>query len=94
MGATSARRLDSVIGNLSSIIAVELLAGARAVRMRVEERGTQPGSGTAAAQSAVESIAPHLPGDRSPSEDIERVSRAVRRGELARYVEERMGELA
>lgn len=94
MGATSARRLDYVVGNLSRIVAVELLAGARAVRLRMEERGIQPGDGTAAAQEAIESLAPHRAGDRSPSEDIERVSRAVRSGELVRHVEEKMGELA
>jgi len=93
MGATSARRLDTVVGNLSRILAVELLAGARAVRMRMAERGTQPGRGTTIALEGVETIAPHRPGDRSPSEDIERVSAAIRSGEMVRHVEEKMGEL-
>lgn len=93
MGATSARRLESVVSNLSRIIAVELLAGARAVRIRMEELGVEPGRGTGAAEEAIESLAPRRPGDYSPSEDIERLSDAVRSGEFLRCVEQTIGEL-
>jgi histidine ammonia-lyase len=89
MGATSARKVHSVIDNTRRVMAVEALAAAQGLDLRAME----PAPGTGASRAAIRERSPVLEDDRSLSADIESVSTAIAEGSLVDVVEARVGSL-
>jgi histidine ammonia-lyase len=79
MGMTCATKFRSIVELAENLIAIELLAGAEALEHR---RPLKAGMGVERAHAAVRQIAPALTGDRSLSDDIARIARAVRQGDF------------
>ncbi len=91
MGWGAARKLRTTIGNLTRILAVELVCAARALDLRAPLR---PAAGTGAALGAVRA---HIEGpgpDRWVAPELATVERLVRSGELVATVQEAIGTLA
>jgi histidine ammonia-lyase len=91
MGWAAGRKLRRSLDGLSRVLAVELLAAARALDLRAPLR---PAAATGAALAALRR---HVPGpgpDRYLSPDIEATVAAVRSGELLDAVETTVGALA
>ena len=90
MGWSAARKLRRSVDALGRVLAIEVLAGARALDLRAP---LQPAAGTGAARDAVRA---HVPGpgpDRHLAPDIEAVRRLVVSGELLAAVEAAIGDL-
>jgi histidine ammonia-lyase len=79
MGMTAALKLRRVVENVERVVAIELLAAAEGLEHRAPLR---PGRGARLAYERVRSHAPRLTRDRPLSDDIERVARALARGEF------------
>ena len=79
MGMTAAVKLRRVVENVERVVAIELLAAAEGLEHRAP---LKPGRGARRAYEAVRAHAPRLTRDRPLSEDIERVARALRRGDF------------
>jgi len=80
MGMTAALKLRSIVDNLETVLAGELLAACQAMEFR---RPLEPGEGTRRAYALVrEAVAP-LGEDREVSPDIARVRALVRRNRFA-----------
>jgi histidine ammonia-lyase len=77
MGMTSALKLRSIVDLAEHLLAVELLAGAEALEHR---RPLRAGQGVERAFEAVRKIAQPLTEDRALSNDIARVTAAIREG--------------
>ena len=90
MGATSARKARSILANSERVIAVETLAAAQGLDLRVP---LEPARGTDAARTLVRKVSPHLDEDRSLAGDIDEVASLIRRGEIIRTVAEKGLEL-
>jgi histidine ammonia-lyase len=73
MGTIAARHARAIIGNVTRILAIELLCASQAVEYRTQ----QPGSGTAAALAGIRAVVPRLEGDRPLSADIERIAEII-----------------
>lgn len=91
MGMTSARRAIDILANTERVIAIELLAAAQGLDLR---RPLRPAPATAAALSAIRGLSPYLDADRSLSNDIELVRRAMADGNIVGTVEAVTGELS
>ncbi len=88
MGSISARHARSVVENVETIVAIELLVGTQALDARLELLpDTAPGAGVAAAQRAVRAVIPRLVADREPGPDIAAAVALVRSGALAGLAE-------
>ncbi len=79
MGMTAALKLRRIVENIERVVAIELLAAAEGLEHRAP---LKPGRGALRAYETLRSHAPRLTRDRSLSDDIERVARALRRGEF------------
>jgi histidine ammonia-lyase len=79
MGMTAALKLRRVVENVERVVAIELLAAAEGLEHRAPLR---PGRGVLLAHGRVRQHAARLTRDRPLSEDIERVARALRRGDF------------
>jgi len=79
MGTISARHARNIIDNVQRIIAIEILCAAQGL----EYRSQRPGVGTRQALAAVRKLVRPLRGDRSLTEDIEKVTSLIRSGGLA-----------
>jgi len=92
MGWGAARKLRRTVANLGRIVAVELVAAARALELRAPLR---PAAGTAAAVAALRhaGVAGHGP-DRHVAPELARAEQAVMSGAVVRAVEDALGELA
>jgi histidine ammonia-lyase len=90
MGTISARKCRSIIENVESVLAIELLCGCQAVDLLT--KGT-PGRGTHAAYKACREKIPLLDRDRELSRDIDAMREVVRSGLLIQRVEEAVGLL-
>jgi histidine ammonia-lyase len=90
MGATSARKLSSVVENTQRVIAVEALAAAQGLDLRP----LAPAPGTGAARAVIRRLSPELEEDRPLSGDIESVRDAIADGSLIEGVEQEVGPLA
>jgi histidine ammonia-lyase len=91
MGWGAARKLRTVVANLTRILAVELVCAARALDLRAPLR---PAPGTAAALGSVrERIAGPGP-DRFVAPELAAAELLVSSGELLRTVEEAVGALS
>ena len=77
MGVTAALKADTVITNVSRIVAIEMLAAARGIEFHAP---LAPGRGVAAAHRALRSIFPSNDQDRPWGQDIERLATLLREG--------------
>ena len=90
MGATAALHARDVLANVQQILAVELLAAAQALDLRLDRvPGTAPGAGVAVAHERVRAVVRRLIDDREPGPDLEAALRLVREGALVDLVAER-----
>src|SRR5215218_4585089 len=89
MGATAARHARTVLGHVQQIVAIELLAGAQALDLRLRALARDsgaapaPGAGVAEAHRRIREVVPVLDGDREPGPDMAAVLRLVSVGALA-----------
>lgn len=90
MGMTSARRSMDILVNSENVLAVELLAAAQGLDLR---KPLQPAPGTAAALSAIRGLSPYLDADRSLSNEIELIRKAMTNGVIVTAAEAAIGEL-
>jgi histidine ammonia-lyase len=91
MGWGAARKLRVSIRNLNRIVAVEATAAARALDLREPLR---PGTGTAAARTAVRGLVPGPGPDRETAPELATVAAALDDGRLLAAVENAIGALA
>ena len=79
MGMTSAIKLRTIVNHLEQILAIELMAGAQGLEFR---KPLRPGEGVLHAYEIVRSLTRAVVKDRSLSQDMERIAKAIRRGDL------------
>ena len=92
MGWSAARKLRTVVDNLTRVLAIELVAAARAVELR---EGLVPAPATRAVLAAVRGAGVEGPGgDRYLAPDLAAAEAFVRSGKLAEAVESVTGPLA
>jgi histidine ammonia-lyase len=91
MAFTSALKTAQIQNNAWYVVAIELMAGAQAVEFR---KPLKPGKGTQAAYDVVRKHVTMMVEDRPVQEDINRLTEAVRKGELIAAVEKAVGPLA
>jgi histidine ammonia-lyase len=90
MGWGAARKLRSVVGNLTRVVAVELCCASRALDLRAP---LAPAPGTAAALSVLRSRVPGPGPDRFLSPELAAVEELVRSGAVLDAVEAAIGPL-
>jgi histidine ammonia-lyase len=90
MGWAAARKLRTVIGNLGRVLAIELVAAARAIELRSP---LSPGAGTAAAVGALRDVVAGPGPDRWVTPDLDAAFELVRDDALRRAVEAATGAL-
>jgi histidine ammonia-lyase len=90
MGSIAARKLVQVVDNVSSSLAIELMAAVEGVDLRAP---LVPAAGVAAAQRAVRSVAAAVIEDRPLYPDFARVRDLIESGDLRRQVEAAVGPL-
>jgi histidine ammonia-lyase len=79
MGMTAATKLRSIVENAELVTAIELITGAEALEYRSP---LMPGRGVKRAQEIVRGLVPRLVDDRSMSNDIEKVVKALGDGKF------------
>jgi histidine ammonia-lyase len=79
MGTIAARHAANVVDNVRTVLAIELLSAATALRLRKGKSG----KGTAAAVSLIEKTIPPRSEDRELSDEIAKVDALIRSGKLA-----------
>jgi histidine ammonia-lyase len=90
MGWGAARKLRTVIANLTRILAVELVCGARALDLRAP---LEPAAGTRAARDALRDYVPGMGPDRFLAPELAAAETLLRSGELLDRVEASVGAL-
>jgi histidine ammonia-lyase len=90
MGWGAARKLRTVLANLTRILAVELTCAARALDLRAP---LEPGPGTAAAVAAVRTAVPGPGPDRWLAPELAEAEALVRSGAVVEAVEGAIGRL-
>ena len=90
MGTISARKCRDIVNNVEDVIAIELLCGAQALDLFTNMK---PGEGTLAAYEAIRQKVSHLDKDRIISSDIAAVKHLMRKGQILKAVEKKVGEL-
>ena len=90
MGWGAARKLRTVVLNLTRIVAVELCCAARALDLRAP---LTPAPGTAAVVSVLRSCVPGPGPDRFLAPELAAVESLVASGEVLQAVEEAVGPL-
>jgi len=97
MGSVAAHKLWQVLGNVRTVLAIELLVAAQALEFaKVHPRSGETmraGKGVEAAHRAVRKLVPKLRGDRVVSDDIGRVLGMVRKGTVTEAVVKSVGAL-
>ena len=89
MGAAAARHARTVLGHVQQIVAIELLAAAQALDLRLRllasdgAEAPAPGTGVADAHARVRERVTFLAGDREPGPDLAATLRLVEQGALA-----------
>jgi histidine ammonia-lyase len=91
MGWSAARKLRTALGNLTKIIAIELVTAGRALDMRAPLR---PGPGTGAALAALRTVVTGPGPDRFLSVELRAAERLVAAGTVLRAVQDAVGTLA
>jgi histidine ammonia-lyase len=95
MGWSAARKLRSAVANLTRILAVELVAAARATDMRTQSCHLAPAPATAAVIRALRAAGvPGPDADRFLSPELAAAEEFVRSGALVRAAESVTGPLA
>jgi len=79
MGMTAATKLRSIVENAELLTAIELITAAEALEYRAP---LVPGRGVKRAQEIVRALVPPLVGDRSMSNDIQKIVQALDNGEF------------
>ncbi|MDA8410369.1 MAG: histidine ammonia-lyase [Treponema sp.] len=96
MGTIAARKARSILGNLRSVVAIELLAACQAVELRAElmdiDIAESLSPATKAAWRSVRSAVPGLGPDRVMYQDIQAVEDIVAEGTALKAVEDVIGE--
>jgi len=90
MGMTTAQKTRQIIDNAQAVLAIELLAGAQAVDIR---KPVKPSKGVQAAYEVVRKHVAFLEEDRPLFDDINRLTAAVKAGEVLDAVEAAVGTL-
>lgn len=90
MGSIGARKLQQVIANVRSSLAIEVLTACQGIEQR---RPLAPSGPVAAAHAAVRRVVEPLETDRPLYPDIAAVEELIRSGDLLRAVEAEVGEL-
>jgi histidine ammonia-lyase len=80
MGMNAALKLEKVVENAESVVAVELLCAAQALEFL---KPLTPARALQAPLAAIRGAVPPLAEDRPPARDIERLARMVREGAFA-----------
>ena len=93
MGTNTALKTRKIVDNAFAVIAIELLAAAQAVDLRIKKEGGKLGKGTQAAYDVVRKWVKFLDEDRPLYPDIEKLKLVVQNGELLMAVEEAVGGL-
>lgn len=88
MGAISARKLRSVIANVTRTLAIEYLCAAQAL----EFAKGQMGMGTETAYRLLRTVVPPLTADREGNRDIEKAAELIRSGQLADQVTQKLNQ--
>src|SRR5690349_171622 len=89
MGAAAARHARTVLGHVQQIVAIELVAAAQALDLRLRSLAAEggaapsPGAGVVEAHARVREVVPFLDGDREPGPDLAAALRLVTTGALA-----------
>jgi histidine ammonia-lyase len=89
MGAAAARHARTVLAHVQQIVAIELLAAAQALDLRLralaggDGAAPSPGAGVAEAHERVREAVAFLETDREPGPDLAAVLRLVETGALA-----------
>jgi histidine ammonia-lyase len=74
MGSIAALKLRSVIDNVETVLAIELLAAAQGIDFLAP---LKPGQGSGQAHKQIRTVVPHLDDDRNISEDIAKVKELI-----------------
>jgi len=90
MGTIAARKSKATVRNTECVVAIELLCAAQALDLFTN---LKPGEGTLAAYRVIRKAIPHLDKDRVLSNDIEKVIRLMRSGDVLTAVEKKVGAL-
>jgi histidine ammonia-lyase len=90
MGWGAARKLRTVVFNLTRIVAVELCCAARGLDLRAP---LEPAAGTAAAVAVLRSRVPGPGGDRFLAPELASVESLVASGDVLQVVEDAVGPL-
>ena len=93
MGTNTALKVRQILDNAAAVIAIELLAAAQALDLRIKKEGGSPGTGTKVAYDVVRKYVKFLDKDRPLYPDIEKLTKVVRSGEVLKAVEEKIGSL-
>jgi len=91
MGPVAVRKCKEIVRNVSTVIAIQLLAGAQALDFRKPQK---PGRGVLAAYEIIRERVPFMENDRALYPDIEQVGDLVRSRELLDAVEAAVGPLS
>ncbi len=81
MGMTAALKLETIVDQLETVLACEILASCQAMEYR---RPLKPGVGTGRAYALVREVVPPLTADRPSGPDIGAVRQLIRRQSLNR----------
>jgi histidine ammonia-lyase len=91
MGWSAGRKLRRLLGNVSSILAVEAACAAQALDLRSP---LQPGHATSAVLQRIRQDIPYIQGDTFMAPHLETAERLVSSGALVEAAERAMGPLA
>jgi histidine ammonia-lyase len=83
MGMTSALKLKSLVDNVATVIAGEILAACQAMEFR---KPLEPGEGTRRALALVRKHVPPLDNDREVTPDVEMIARLIRENQFSRLL--------
>lgn len=91
MGSIAALKARVILGNVQTIVAIELITAAQALEFRGPDKA---GRGTRAAFKAVRTLVPRLKEDRNLRDEIELTrAKIVKSGELVKRVSSGIGDL-
>lgn len=95
MGTIAARKAMKIVENVTNVLAIELLCAAQAIDLRRSKMGlfTKLGKGTQVVYELVRKQVPQIIEDRVLSDDVKTLAKLIHGGQLARVVEEWIGEL-
>ncbi len=90
MGMTTAIKTRQIIENANAVVAIELMAGAQALDFR---KPIKPGKGVQVAYDIIRKYVEHLEEDRPIYDDINKLAKVVKSGEILEEVERAIGRL-